>query len=722
MRVPQSGPQPTPATRVTWREGTRAALARVRSKADPAADDEPAVSPAPAARGGRRRAALAGVTDWLAADSLVPLTATACGQSGGYYFQNDPSWVVRHVETLEMQGLRSAERRLTIDLALPLEPGAIVATEGELRLYCVPIARLSKERPTGFIDLRDEAGRALPLLTLQENARISSLALQSAVRGAIGLSSTSPLPEQATLAADGLPVARRPVADYWAVIFNAAVADLAGEHGAAVPERLGQVVTQLVENSYLWTVISGRPGDRRILKLRYSIELDRPNIPVRADMLVPFTDLALEVSVPEGRILWGRTLAVSRALAAAMLGWDSIDLTLPDPVMQDPRTYHLQVDPPHGLRVDRIELDPGVGDPMIAQDTIYVRKGHFYLMPARVERAVPLSISMRVVRRGFLNLSMLTATIICGALWAYHSSVKEITSSLDHGTSAAAVLLVTPALLVLFATRPSEHPLASMLLSGLRSVMFLCGLIAGAAAAAIAGVKPTHSLATSLLLYAILASICAAVIAIAYLDSWPRVRQIAERARQWWCSAPCGRPRAFFAIAATAAVLLALAVAAHAHWLRAYPHPTRVAILALLIGVVAGYQCVRRVGRSPEERVVPHGVRLLALATVLVALASADPGGPHAVALDRQSMWFIARLAAFAIVAWGLFTWFALWLAPIRVLGSHLAPDVEEQPLPVAGEAAMPGSEARPAGSEKPQHNPTVGPQDSRQVEGESST
>jgi hypothetical protein len=640
-------------------------------------------------------------------DPIVPLSAAACGAAGGYYFVNEPLWVVRHVETLEMRGVPGyGRRRLTVDLALPEERAAAVHRDGDDSLYCIPIARLSKEAPVAFIDLLDEAGHSIPLLTRDENARISSLALQAAVRRVCGMSDDEDLPEQVTLGVEALDLPR-PIPDYFAVIFREATTDLASERSKEVPDRLFRVTNQLVENSYLWTALKGRPGDRRVIKISYTIEIRLPSFPARRAKLITPTLAGVELPTTalDGGIDVTQSVRSLRARLAARIGWDSIDLLVPDPVVQDPTSYHLQVSAPAGLLVDRIEFSPSVGDPQIDPKSFYVQGEHLYLPWARLDRAVPLSISMRVERAGFLNLSMLSAAIICATLWLYQASSHAIENSGDKGTSAAAVLLVIPALLVLFATRPSdEHPLASVLLSGIRVAMLLIGLTTAAAAAAIAGVRPAGSLASSMIVYAVVESSLAGVVGIAWIGSWTPLRRMAERVRRWWCSAPAGSPGQFIKPAATAAAVFAIDFAAHARLLRAHRHPTRTAAVLLFFALIGLYGAVRHLRRGDQPRRVPNGVRVLAAASVAVALASAEPGGPHALAVNRDGIWQACRWIALGLTMWALFSWIALWLAPVDT-GLARAP-VAPEPLGDARQIAAAGAQHGERPSEAPQPDP----------------
>jgi hypothetical protein len=91
------------------------------------------------------------------------------GLVGAYYFLHESNWIARHVETIQIESESSGRRRLTVDVELPTDPRAVLETHAGKALFCIPIALIAKAPPTAQIDLRDEDGRALPLLTRAEN-------------------------------------------------------------------------------------------------------------------------------------------------------------------------------------------------------------------------------------------------------------------------------------------------------------------------------------------------------------------------------------------------------------------------------------------------------------------------------------------------------------------------------------------------------------------------
>src|SRR4051812_47008694 len=94
----------------------------------------------------------------------------------------DPSvWIRRRVETIDMLAQEETHRQVSIDFAL--SPEAYEALEIDDGVV-VPISVLSKERRRNF-SLRDEGGRAVPVLGKQQNGDLAQFALLSAAYDAL---------------------------------------------------------------------------------------------------------------------------------------------------------------------------------------------------------------------------------------------------------------------------------------------------------------------------------------------------------------------------------------------------------------------------------------------------------------------------------------------------------------------------------------------------------
>jgi hypothetical protein len=452
------------------------------------------------------------------------------GTVGAWYFRHAPTeWVARHVETLEILGGRSARRRLTVDIVLPRSPRAWVERRGDDATYCVPFARLSKQLPTSFIDVRDEAGATMSLLTREENARISRRALAVATQRLLG---SAPVDAALGFALDVVVDEEGIPAEIGAAVYERAATFRNQLRAGPAAERLRTIVSQLQANSIVWLLLRGRPGERRVIKLSYRIPLETPVVPARRAEEIMIEQLGIPIT-EEGRIAPIETARNLVARFTASAGWDAIDIKVNDPVIQDPRSYHFQIRAPGGLRVEEIRpLEWPEGSDL----ELYFEPLHVYMRGASGTRAMPLLLRLRVHRRGLVNLSLLASAAITSMLWFVQARQEQLTSIGESGNAEviASVLVLVPAALVIFATRPGENPLAASLLAGVRAFVVLAGLAAAAAAAAVGDVRMTKSLSASLIIYASIATACTLAIAIAWAGTSSFVRERVAQTRRWW--------------------------------------------------------------------------------------------------------------------------------------------------------------------------------------------
>src|SRR4051812_40300679 len=99
-------------------------------------------------------------------DSSCPdINGSKAASSGGWFLFHQDRWLRRHVEHLEILSDQVAHRRLTIDLDLPDAAEAVFHDDGSTKWFLIPLARLGKEHVPSHIDLRNESGDAVPLLT-----------------------------------------------------------------------------------------------------------------------------------------------------------------------------------------------------------------------------------------------------------------------------------------------------------------------------------------------------------------------------------------------------------------------------------------------------------------------------------------------------------------------------------------------------------------------------
>jgi hypothetical protein len=91
-------------------------------------------------------------------------------------------WVRRRVESISYETAHTVRRRVSVDLRmLPELMSEPVVLWGDEPIHYIPIAQLRKQRLVRF-DLRDEDGRALPLVTTRRNCAITAAMLSAAAQ------------------------------------------------------------------------------------------------------------------------------------------------------------------------------------------------------------------------------------------------------------------------------------------------------------------------------------------------------------------------------------------------------------------------------------------------------------------------------------------------------------------------------------------------------------
>ena len=179
----------------------------------------------------------------------------------------DPrSWIRRRVETIDMLAHEETHRRVSIDFALsPEQYQALEIDDGVV----VPISVLAKERRRNF-SLRDEGGRAIPVLGKDQNGDLAHLALLSAAYDAL---EKPPLEVLEMLSADLRQVVMLPPAealDTLAYLHRAAEAGDPWRAPIVEDPMCTSLLWTLSQNYVLFAVLPPDGPARRILKYSYS--------------------------------------------------------------------------------------------------------------------------------------------------------------------------------------------------------------------------------------------------------------------------------------------------------------------------------------------------------------------------------------------------------------------------------------------------------------------
>jgi hypothetical protein len=578
------------------------------------------------------------------------------GRRYAHYVTHDSTfWVRRHVETIEIMSATFARRRLTIDIQLPADPS--LADPADDESFLIPVASLRKQPATSNVDLRDEAGTALPLLTRDENAAISCGAIAAATERLL------PQPPSTILssALHDLAVTDGAEADFALSLAQMALREEQGGTTTEEGQAFDSALRSMTGNSWLWLRLRGKPGGRRIVKFGYDIELHHPRLRPRRPGARGYLVWAEETKtvyrfdlIDQGDGNPRSALSRATARLASSSGFAAYDLFIETPYISGSATYHLQVDSPPGVETRGVRLLARL-EPGGMVETWHRDHGtHLYLNNVKIREMFPAVVTLRVGRRGFLTLSWLSAMFIVSLLWAFSASGAKAT---EHPEPAAAALLIVPTVLVALSVRPGEHPVATRLLAGVRVLVATIGVLAIAAAAAVANVRPAGwNTPHTWFVYAIAASVIGGFLTLSWVLSWETIHRGVEYAHQKW------RSRGFYFASCLLVVILSAGVVTVA-WAR----PSTVAGLdGVFIAGLALLTALALFAAGTYERVdLPRSAIPVALLVGLVA--ASDAAATSALVLHLTAGWSwqpTLRVSAYAL--WGCLLAFAIQELVVR--------------------------------------------------------
>jgi hypothetical protein len=467
-----------------------------------------------------------GEVEPLAVDTRISPDLGKIGGHSHYFLLIDSShYLKRHVETLQIKSASYGRRRLTIDIQLPVDQrlGQPRSRGDGVHEFWIPVTFLAKHPSRSNVDVRDDRGRVVPLLTRDECNEISHAAVLASTKK---LLKKPPSPFLVALLAelvkcDGMEseipllVVRQAL--------TAEGADLENKEWRPFLEAL----RRLTGNYAMWVRFRGRPEERRVIKLHYDVEFERQGIlrqrkAIRRYLVVGRESGAeheLELEEPGDKNPYSPIRRVAARIASST-GLGAVNVGIESPYIVGSDSYHLQAESPPGVETRDIDLLAKV--PREADKRKWSRDhgAHLYVSRTRLvqESAGLALLTLRIGRRGFMTLAWLSAVLGAALLWLFDLTA---TKKLESPEATAAVLLFGPALLAALVVRPGEHPVATKLFSGVRLLVALNGILVVAAAAAVAGVRPKGwSIEHCWFILAIAATVSAAVVSLGWIFSW----------------------------------------------------------------------------------------------------------------------------------------------------------------------------------------------------------
>lgn len=402
------------------------------------------------------------------------------------------SWIFRRVEKIEFLNASLARRHISVDFAVPTIGLRDNYDDGE---QYVPISILRSWPPVHRFDLRDEAGRPLPLLSRKTTQTLDAellLGLAHEIFGSRARSLSSPISR--IVEGEGAVAARA------FQVLRSLVDDHAKRRGLPNRQRSEFLALAAIlrNSSLLWIRVDERERDgrdRRIVKLAYSE-------PVRR------------------RLLWVSGFLASLWLRPLVVSFDA-------PHVGDTKTYHLEIEAPEGMEIVDARLDVwtdptppnkwvariqrrlavsldrlatwgarAASVPSIAPErhiATMTQSCHMYVSSTHRRSFGLATVRFLPERRGTLTASVIVSALVTCTLIAFNQLqsdlFKTVTTSNSYGGallgSSVAFLLIAPGLTTYVVLGSHEHGLTKQMLLGTRCLTFLAVLCSVSTAGAL---------------------------------------------------------------------------------------------------------------------------------------------------------------------------------------------------------------------------------------------
>ena len=381
---------------------------------------------------------------------------------------DETRWVHRRVEKIALIDDRRVHRHTSVDFTMPH-----LARSGDGAVDLIPLSLVHKE-VLRDLDVRDEEGNALPVLTREQNATIA---------GAILVQQASVTLEEL---GDGTGVNEELRADLKSIAGERSHEDAELFSDEAVRQwalllddpTMSGLLTDFEKQFILFADARTAPGQRRVLKFSYEQAFDQP--PRGGGVLSR---------------LWGGSKRKAHNLLES-LGLRSFRAGVGVTAMLDAESYHVEVAPPEDAVISfaqlvRIEEIPEEDDGGASQERRVVLdtavgpgRVHLYTSEAHPSATTwsLLEVYFRL-RAGVLWPVFLISAVTSGLFGAglYLHSI-DVPARAD---AAAALIVALPAFFAP-AVAPGGHALVRRMFRGLRVLVWVSALLSFVAGASLA--------------------------------------------------------------------------------------------------------------------------------------------------------------------------------------------------------------------------------------------
>jgi hypothetical protein len=409
--------------------------------------------------------------------------ASMTGRATGLLLLTEARWVHRRVETVDLLSTELARRRASVDFTVPSPLRTMLRIDDTQAV--APVATLTKQ-PLRNFDLRDEAGRAIPVLGRDQNGDVAYYAL-------LGVA------EYALAEADADAVSPRTAADLRAIATgdpdDAATTATAMVRAASEGDPELSVLLEddwmrfllsLLGDNYILMAVLEDLDTRRILKLAYDEALEESrSVPQRIGQGLGATPLTFQLDAP----------AAGRATS-----------------------YHAEVVIPGELRIEAAVLYDLDDLTVYGSPDVDADRGALYATDVDPSAAPAIFVRLRAQRAGLPTMAF-TVSLVTAALLGLGAVVFEPDAA--TGGPPVAVLLAGSAFFAGAVAQRGEHNLARRFFTPMRAVLVVVAVAALLAAASLAYGASTHTIDVVWKVSASVTTVLTSILGFAYVRAVP---------------------------------------------------------------------------------------------------------------------------------------------------------------------------------------------------------
>ena len=384
-------------------------------------------------------------------------------------------WVHRRVTHVSFINERQFSRHVSIDFTIPTwraSPGY----SGIKEVHVIPVTLLEKRHSVlKHVNVVDGSGGSVSILITQEVWAIASELLQDLLRAAMGASElkSSQIDDIEQIVCAPSETARAHLEKLTVLL-----AKIPGDQVAETAKvAFSALADDLADNFIMLALVTGLPGQRRILKFDYEDEATRSrNPPIVWSSERRWRQLATNVRA------WP-------SLIATQVGLTSLPIVLGIRDVAYALSYHIELPSPDGLYLRRASFDKyekAEWKRLVVSGPS--ERAHLYLYSQPRDVRTRLTAEFCMQPGDWPTLGLTSAAMTFGILIVGLVLHQFFGRHADIG-GASAVLAVLPGVLAAVYIRGGEHPILRWMVRGIR-LMVIALMILSLASAGILVVRP----------------------------------------------------------------------------------------------------------------------------------------------------------------------------------------------------------------------------------------